>query len=116
MSEENAYSPVEDGTMTFPVQLDIRNRLLHRLSTADFDLLAPDLRFGVLDRNFIVVEADAVISTVYFLESGVSSTIAVTPDHLEVEVALSGFEGCVPHEPILGLDRSVNRVIVQIAG
>jgi CRP-like cAMP-binding protein len=93
----------------------MQNRLLRLMSAADFDILAPDLTFAKLDRGFVIAEADEVFPFVYFFESGVSSTIAISPENFEVEVGLAGFEGCAPHETVLGLDRSINRIVIQLA-
>jgi CRP-like cAMP-binding protein len=109
------FLPVEIGTMTLPVQDITRNGLLRAMSAADFDLLAPDLVFTKLNRGFVVAEPNETIAFVYFFESGVSSTIAISPENFEVEVGLAGYEGCAPLEPILGLDRSINRIVLQLA-
>jgi CRP-like cAMP-binding protein len=100
--------------MSNPVQSQVRNQLLARLSPDDFALLAPDLEYVKLNRGYVITEPDRLIEWVYFFESGVGSTIAVSPEGQQVEVGLLGRDGFSPFEPILGADRCINRIVMQL--
>lgn len=100
--------------MSSPAQSDVRNQLLARLSPGDFELLAPHLTAVQLERGFVITEVDQPIRAVYFFDSGLSSTIAISPEGQQVEVGLLGRDGFVPIEPIMGADRSINRIVMQL--
>jgi len=98
------------------VQSAVRNRLLQKMTAVDFALLAPNLEPIELGLKRILVEANAPIDYVWFVESGLGSIVAVGPDDEQVEVAHVGFDGMVGKSLILGVDQSTNRTFMQVAG
>jgi CRP-like cAMP-binding protein len=102
--------------MSAPTQLNVRNRLLRLMSADDFDRLAPDLTFVELHRADVLVQADNTVEAVYFPETAISSTIAISPENHQVEAGLIGRDGYTPMEPVLGADRAINRVVIQLPG
>lgn len=94
----------------------LRNRLLALLPREDFALLAPHLAPVELRRGQILVEADQAIETAWFLESGIGSVIAVSPEGHRVEAAVFGRDAVAPAPLVLGADRTPYQMIVKIAG
>ena len=101
--------------MAAPDQSTVRNRLLALMAPADFALLAPHLEFAKLPKGSVIAEPDQVIANVVFMESGVGSIVAVSREGHEVEAGLFGRDGMAPIDPIVGSDRTPNRIIVQVA-
>jgi CRP-like cAMP-binding protein len=56
------------------------------------------------------------IETVYFMEAGIASVVAVRPDKTKVEVGLIGPEGMSGTAVILGGDQSPHSTYIQAAG
>ena len=56
------------------------------------------------------------IDTVYFMETGIASVVAVQPDETKVEVGLIGREGMSGIAVVLGGDQSPNSTYIQVAG
>ena len=98
-----------------PDQKTLRNRLLSLLSPPDFESLASHLEFVKLPKGHVIVEPGRPISHVYFLESGVGSIIAQSPEGLQVEAGLFGVDGFSPVEVVLGSDSSPHRILIQVA-
>jgi hypothetical protein len=69
-----------------------RNRLLAALTLADFALLQPHLRPVALPLKTQIERPNRRIETVFFLETGIASVVAVQSDE-QVEVGLIGREG-----------------------
>ena len=92
------------------------NRLLARLPHPERKRLEPwlqpvDLHFGQL-----LVEFDAPIEYVYFLETAVTSTVVRTPHGDTLEVGIMGAEGFVGLSLVYGVNRSNGTVVVQLPG
>jgi CRP-like cAMP-binding protein len=102
--------------MALPAQASVRNRLLAALSPADFSRLAPQLEPVPLPVRTCLAEPNRPIEHVYFLEQGIASVVASTPQGRRIEVGIIGREGltapCVP----LGADRSPHECFVQTPG
>ena len=98
-----------------PNQTDVKNRLLSRLPADDFERLAPDLEFLRLPKGHIITEPDQIITHIYFLDAGVGSIVARSPEGQQVEAGLFGVDGFAPVEPLLGSDRSPHRILIQVA-
>jgi CRP-like cAMP-binding protein len=94
----------------------VRNRLLAALTPDDFARLQPCLDPVQLNVRDIIVEPDAVIEHVHFIESGLASVIAVTSDGERAEVGHVGREGMSPLSLLHGADRSPNLTLIQAAG
>ena len=56
------------------------------------------------------------IETVYFMENGIASVVAVQPDETRVEVGLIGREGMSGIAVVLGGDQSPHSTYIQVAG
>ena len=97
-----------------PVQADVRNRLLALMAPEDFALLAPHLTAVKLPRGFIIAEPDGPVRTVYFVESGLISIVAKSPEGLEIEAGVYGRDGFGPVAPLMDIDTAGARNIVQV--
>ena len=98
-----------------PDQAKVQNRLFSLMSAEDFARFAPQLDCVKLPKGHVVVEPGRPFSQVYFVESGVGSIVAQSPEGQQVEAGLFGMDGFTPVEAALGSDRSLNRVVIQIA-
>lgn len=92
------------------------NRLLRLLSPADFDLLHPHLTSTPLALGDVLIEPDAAIDRVHFVESGIVSLIAVAADGQQIELTLVGREGMAGVPVLLDADRTPNEGRVQARG
>ncbi len=92
------------------------NRLLRWLPQADIDLLHGLLEPVQLEKSYQLAHADWPVEHVYFLESGVGSIVAKSPEGHEAEAGLFGRDGFGPAPPALGLDRSPFDIYMQVPG
>jgi CRP-like cAMP-binding protein len=92
-----------------------RNRILAALPSAEFLRIEAELEPFELPMNYVLYEADAPISHVYFPTSGCVSMVNVLPDGA-VEVGTIGFEGWAGLPLLHGDDRMPSRAFVQLAG
>ena len=93
-----------------------RNRLLAALSPTDLALLQPHLiKLAVAVRHEIE-RPNRRIDTVYFMDAGIASVVAVQADETQVEVGLIGSEGMTGTAVILGGDQSPHSTYIQVAG
>lgn len=92
------------------------NRLLARLPTRDFNLLAPHLRSVDLPLRKRLEIPHRAIAQVYFPESGFVSVVADGSAPHGVEVGIIGREGMTGLAVVLGTDRTPNDTFVQNAG
>jgi CRP-like cAMP-binding protein len=92
------------------------NRLLANLPANERQRLAPYLETVSLRFRQPLVEFEARIEYVYFLESAVTSTVVHTPDGETIEVGIMGAEGFVGLSLLYGVERSNASVLVQIPG
>ena len=97
-------------------QAALQNRLLSRLSPDDFARLADELEFCVCDRSTVLWEADDPIEAVYFLESGLASIVARSPEGHAAEVGIIGREGFVYPSVALGSATAPFKVEIQMPG
>ncbi len=102
--------------MSAPLQADLRNRLLALMAAEDFALLERHLEPLAQKKSFVLVEADGSVDHVYFPETSIGSIIATSPEGLEVEAGIFGFEGVGPLPAVFGLDRSPHCVMIQVPG
>src|SRR5690349_13781994 len=75
-----APAPAREQHMAQPQQSSVRNRLLKALSPADFALLQPHLEPIQLTLREMVAEADAPLRDAAFVETGVLSLLASSPE------------------------------------
>ena len=93
-----------------------RNQLLAALSQADLALLQPHLRSMPMAVFKDMERPNRRIETVFFMEAGIASVVAVQPDETRAEVGLIGREGMSGIAVVLGGDQSPNSTYIQVAG
>jgi CRP-like cAMP-binding protein len=93
------------------------NALLDHLSNRDFALLEPKLRPVTLEFRKSLQQANRRITTAYFLESGIASTVTPTgANRQQTETALIGREGMTGVSLLYGVDRSPWDIFIQVEG
>jgi CRP-like cAMP-binding protein len=102
--------------MAAPAEVAIRNRLLATLSPADFRLLQPQLEPVPLPVRTCLSEPNMPIEHVYFLEEGIASVVATTPQDRRIEVGIIGREGLTGLPVLLGADRAPRECFIQTSG
>jgi CRP-like cAMP-binding protein len=90
--------------------------LLAALSPEDFSLLQPQLEPIPLPGSTCLVEPNTPIEYVYFLEQGIASVVATTPQGRRIEVGIIGPEGLTGTSVLLGTDRTPHECFVQTPG
>lgn len=93
-----------------------RNRLLAVLSPTDLALLQPHLRSLAVPVRHEMERPNRRIDTVYFMNAGFASVVAVQTDETQVEVGLIGYEGMTGTAVVLGGNQSPHSTYVQNAG
>jgi len=96
--------------------MDHSNRLLRALSDTDREILHPLLIRAELPRGYELVAPHRPIADAWFLESGLSSIIAMSGKEQGVEVGLAGRDGLVGMPLLLDADRTPHRVFMQVEG
>lgn len=94
----------------------IRNKLLALLPGEEHDLLAPLLEPIALAQGDVVHERMQTIGYLYFLESGLSSEIAIDSGGERIEVGCIGREGFSGVPLVLGVDRTPHRSFMETDG
>jgi CRP-like cAMP-binding protein len=79
-------------------------------------LLQPHLRFLAVAVRHEMERPNRRIDTVYFMEAGIASVVAVQADDTQVEVGLIGSEGMTGSAVVLGGDQSPLSTYIQVAG
>jgi CRP-like cAMP-binding protein len=102
--------------MAVSIQVSIRNRLLATLSPVDFSLLEPQLERVPLPVGVRLLEPNSPIEHVYFLEQGIASVVANTPQGRRIEAGIIGREGLTGIPALLGTDRTPHECFIQTAG
>ena len=97
-------------------QVFTRNRLLLALSVQDVSLLQPQFERVPLPLRTCLAEPNTPIQHVYFLDEGIASVVASTPQGRRIEVGIVGREGLTGLPVLLGTDRSPHACFVQTAG
>jgi CRP-like cAMP-binding protein len=92
-----------------------RNVLLNGLDADDSAVLLEGAERITLELKYVLSEANAPISHVYFLNSAVASIIAPVGKDDSVEVGTVGNEGLVGLPLLFGVDREPSHAIVQVA-
>jgi CRP-like cAMP-binding protein len=94
----------------------VRNRLLRAMSPDDFSHLKPHLEPVILSVKDVLVEANQPIVHVYFMEEGLASVVAISPDNERLEVGHIGREGMTGEPVILTVDQTPHQTFIQVAG
>jgi CRP-like cAMP-binding protein len=106
-----------DATLaTAPTQQDTRNRLLRALPSAEFERLAPYLERVKYSLREVLIDYDAPVEHVHFIESGVISNVSITASGGAVETATVGAEGMIGLPVVLGTDRMASQTFCQVPG
>ena len=94
-----------------------RNAVLDHVSDKDFAHLEPLLEHVDLPHRMHLQAANRRIERVYFIESGLASTVAIGGgERKQAEVAIIGHEGFVGIPLVLGDDRSPHEIFMQAEG
>jgi CRP-like cAMP-binding protein len=86
------------------------------MSAADLALLMPHLRPMTMMLLKEMERPNRRIESVYFMETGIASVVAVQSDKTQVEVGLIGREGMSGTAVVLGSDQSPHSTYIQVAG
>jgi len=86
------------------------------LSVQDVSLLQPQFERVPLPLRTCLAEPNTPIQHVYFLDEGIASVVASTPQGRRIEVGIVGREGLTGLPVLLGTDRSPHACFVQTAG
>ncbi|MDB5647062.1 Crp/Fnr family transcriptional regulator [Methylobacterium sp.] len=102
--------------MSVPSQRYVRNQLLGILDGNDYDAVRAVVEPIVLSRWDVLIPANQPITHAYFLECGIASEVATTPEGRRIEVCITGPEGLVGVPLLLDVDRTPHETFVQIEG
>jgi len=94
----------------------VRNGILAGMKPESFNRLGPHLEPVSLKRRAILQDYNRRIEYVYFIEHGVVSLFVRTRRDGPVEAAMVARLGFVGVTVVLGMMRSPNRAVVQVAG
>lgn len=92
------------------------NLLLERADKSESAAITASLEYVRLNLHQMLHEAGEVIKSVYFLNDGLASVLAVQPDGKSVEVGVIGREGFVGYPVVFGFKTSSGRVVTQCEG
>jgi CRP-like cAMP-binding protein len=102
--------------MTFPEHSSVRNRLLTAMPPETFAALRPHMRMEQLPLRRALVTSYVATEEVCFIETGLASMVALTPDDERVEVGHIGVEGMSGAHVLLSTPDSPNETFMQVAG
>jgi CRP-like cAMP-binding protein len=105
-----------EDTMSGFDQATVRNMLLKALPPEAFALLQSSMEAIDLPIKHEVVKSNATIERVCFIETGLASMVATSPDNEEAEVGHIGYEGMAGAHVLLKAKRTPNRTFMQVAG
>lgn len=97
-------------------QAAVSNRLLRSLPEKIFSWLRPYMDFVELPQRTVLVEPRKITTHVNFIESGLASIVARSPDDEVVEIGHVGHEGFTGCHIALMSRRTPNRTFMQVAG
>lgn len=97
-------------------KFNVQNRLLSRLSSADFDLLSPHLELVRFHLRDVIETPKQKIQHAIFMETGIASIVTKSPSGMDIEVGLVGREGMTGISMILGADICALPVYIQLEG
>jgi CRP-like cAMP-binding protein len=95
---------------------EMGNQILAGIDSMECQAILSSLEFVRLRLHQFLHEAGEVIKSVYFLNDGLASVIAVQPDGKTVEVGITGKEGFVGIPVVFGFTTSATRVVTQCDG
>ena len=86
-----------------------RNRLLLALPSRNLKQLLSELEHVQCQREQVLVDADSSLDSIFFVDSGVVSVMAVYFDGGAIEMATIGREGCTGVQAVFGAKNSSAR-------
>jgi CRP-like cAMP-binding protein len=107
---------MEHATPPAPPQHRVRNRLLRALPAQEYARVGPRLEPVRYDTRDVLIDYDAPITHVHFVETGVISLVAAMADGVAIETATTGPEGFVGVPVTLGADRQAAQAFCQVPG
>ena len=93
-----------------------QNNLIFTMSSADRGLIVPHLKPVKLAKGKVLEEPNKPISLVYFLNSGVGSTVAFSKNGRRIEVGLFGHEGMSGTAIVMQGGHTSHETFMQIPG
>ena len=93
-----------------------RNQLLAAMSVDDLALVRPHLRPLAMPLLKDLERPNRRIDSIYFMDTGIASVVAVQSDQTRIEVGLIGREGMSGTAVVLGGDQSPHATYIQVAG
>ncbi len=99
-----------------PTSRTVRNRLLRLLPPAELERLQPRMEPVELSLKSVLLMPGVAVESVYFVETGTISMIAVMEDGTQIEVGLVGPEGMAGLSVLLGAPTSALEGLVQVGG
>ena len=94
----------------------VRNEILLSLPPKECAALLSELEFVQMRAYDLLNEMGESIEFCYFMNSGMTSILAIMGDGKGVEVGLTGKEGFIGLPVVVGLRTSATRAVVQITG
>jgi CRP-like cAMP-binding protein len=91
----------------------LQNFILLELPKNESERLLPMLEVVRMNVHYTIYEAGDAIKSVYFIDSGMISVLAVQPDGRSVEIGIIGKEGFVGLPLLVGYSSSPTRVVAQ---
>jgi CRP-like cAMP-binding protein len=91
----------------------VSNLLLQSIVGSESTAVIPALEFVRLSPHQTLHDSGAVIKSVYFLNDGLASMLAVQRDGKNVEVAVIGKEGCIGVPVVFGFKTSSVRIVTH---
>lgn len=98
------------------LQTDCRNRLLRLLSHDDREAITPLLEPVDLPKGSVIAEPNQPIGHYYFIEAGIGSIVAISPEGQQAEVGLVGRDGIVPTAAVMECDTTPHSILMQVKG
>lgn len=89
------------------------NRFLASLGD-EIDLIRPHLREVSLKPGQVLCEPGDTVSTIYFLQDGLVSKLAVFEDGTEIECALIGRDGAIGATSAIGMKTAITRDVCHL--
>jgi len=103
-------------SMSQPTSTPTGNRLLDRLPAHEYHRLRPHLQQAAWEFKQVIYESRTPIDYAYFPQRGVASMVTLMEDGRCIEVATIGREGVIGLTTLLGGEKTIARIIVQVPG
>jgi CRP-like cAMP-binding protein len=97
-------------------QAKVRNRLLSLMPDDVFGMIAGELELIELPRSFVFSDPAQPSNFAYFIDSGIGSIVAITPQGQRSEVGIFGREGMTPASLVLDTAMTPYSIFMQVPG